>query len=360
MINNLKIKNFRNIKEINIDLNENVNVFYGDNAQGKTNILESMFICATGKSMRTRYEKELIMFGEKNAHIQIEAFNGTLKDKIEINISSREKKNIYINNIKISKLGELFGTAGMVFFSPEDLLLIKEGPSYRRKYIDIEMCQISKVYYSNLQRYYRSLKERNNLLKKIKEDHKYKSLIDAWDEQLIKYGEKIIKQREEFIEELSFKADEIIKEITDKKENLKIIYKKSVKEEELREKLTSSREKDILYGTTSVGIHKDDIVFELNGINARDYASQGQQRSIVLALKMSEIGIIEEKTGRRPSLLLDDVLSELDIKRQNYILNKIKNIQTFITCTGIGDIKRIVDEKSSIFYVKKGNVEKKE
>ncbi len=351
IIKNISLVDYRNIKKLNIDLSPDVNVFYGDNAQGKTNILESMYMCATGRSQRTHISRELICFGCDSAHIQLTVKKDKFTDKINIHIKSNNKKGIAINNIPVRNVNELFGTVNIIFFSPEDLNLVKEGPSYRRKYMDIELCQLSRLYANNLSRYYRILKERNLLLKK-KNDA---VTLDVYDSQLVEYGKKIIADRIKFISDLNKRANLIHKDITSEKEKLDVKYIFNVSEEDFEKKLFSSREKDIYYGTTSVGIHKDDLVFNINGINARDYGSQGQQRTVCLSLKLAEVEMVEKITGYKPILLLDDVLSELDRSRQLYILNSIKGVQTIITSTGIEDIKENI-ENIRIFNVKNGEV----
>ncbi len=355
-IKKLSLKNYRNIEKLNIELSENVNIFYGNNAQGKTNILESMFMCATGRSQRTHIDRELIKFGEDSAHIRMDIDKDGLNDRIDIHIKQKEKKGIAVNNIVVKKLGELFGTINIVLFSPEDLMLVKEGPSCRRRYMDIELCQMSKVYYSNLQKYYKVLKEKNNVLKKINENSSFKDTLDIWDSQLVQYGIKIMKYRADFINMLNEAGSKIHNKITDKCENLRIEYKPSVNIDEYEKKLFSLREKDIYYGSTSVGIHKDDMAFFINNINARDYGSQGQQRTVCLAIKLAEIELIENKTGNKPVLLLDDVLSELDKNRQDFIVNNIKGVQTVITSTGNENILKNINEKSKVFFVENGNI----
>lgn len=353
-IQDLSLKNYRNIENLKINLSKNVNIFYGDNAQGKTNILESMFMCATGRSQRTHIDKELIKFGEDSAHIQMYVNKSDYKDRIDIHIKQREKKGIAVNNIIIKKLGELFGTVNIVLFSPEDLMLVKEGPSYRRRYMDMELCQMSRIYYSNLQRYYKVLKERNNILKMGKSS--FKDNIDIWDKQLVEYGSKIINFRFNFVSQLNEKGSVIHKKITDDKEEISIEYKPSVTVEDYEDKLNKAREKDFYYGSTSYGIHKDDMVFFINGVNARDYGSQGQQRTACLTLKLAEIELIKNRIGDNPVLLLDDVLSELDKNRQEFVINNINDIQTIITSTGNDDILKKLNDDSKIFYVKNGSI----
>ena len=351
-IEKLSLKNYRNIEKLNIELSENVNIFYGDNAQGKTNILESMFMCATGRSQRTHIDRELIRFGQESAHIQMYVNKEGYNDRIDIHIKQREKKGVAVNNIVVKKLGELFGTVNIVLFSPEDLMLVKEGPSYRRRYIDIELCQMSKIYYSNLQKYYKVLKERNNLLKKSNSD--INQTLDIWDIQLCSYGKKIVESRSEFINLLNKKAKTVHGKITNNKEELKIEYKPSANIDEYEKRIFNSRDKDIYYGTTSYGVHKDDMSFFINGVNARDYGSQGQQRTVCLALKLAEIELVEEKTGNKPVLLLDDVMSELDKNRQDFILNSIEGVQTVITSTGNEDIFESIGSRARVFFVEKG------
>ena len=355
-IKRLKLKNFRNIKALDLELAENVNIFYGDNAQGKTNILESMFLCATGRSQRTRVDKDMIYFGENEAHISVFSESLGFNNKIDIHLNGSEKKRIFINSVPAARLGELFGTVNVVYFSPEDLMLIKEGPSYRRRYMDIELCQISRIYYSDLQRYYRALKERNNLLKKLAVNKKNADMLDIWDEQLCGYAARLMNSRREYIDGINERAKPILNDLTGKKEMLKIVYKSNV-DENIKKRLKEARDKDILYGNTSVGIHKDDILFYINGVNAREFASQGQQRSIIICLKLSEVELLSEKLGKMPVLLLDDVLSELDRSRQSYILNNIQKLQTMITCTGLEDIGDI-SNTGNIYKVKKGEVSK--
>ncbi len=350
LIKNITLVNYRNIEKINIDLSPDVNLFYGDNAQGKTNILEAIYICAAGRSHRTHFSRELIRFGEESAHIQLIVEKEGFSDKINIQIKNNNKKGIAINNMAVKSINELFGTVNVFFFSPQDLLLIKEGPALRRRYIDMELCQLSRLYAYDLSSYYRVLRERNIFLKN-KPD---KIMMDIYDEKLVEYGVRIISERERFVEGLNEFADRIHRDITGNKESLEVKYIKNVSADNFYDKLKYDLKRDILYGSTSHGIHKDDLVFNINGINARDYGSQGQQRTVCLSLKLAEIEIVKSLLGQPPVLLLDDVLSELDRSRQLYILDKIKNIQTVITSTGIDDLKD--KQNVRIFNVKDGKV----
>ncbi len=355
----LQLINFRNYKELNIELNKNINIFIGDNAQGKTNILESIYYCSIGKSPRTNKDKELINWNGKEAYIKLYVSRERLDKKIEIKIFKEGKKGLNINSIKVNKISELMGVFNVVMFSPEDLKIIKESPSYRRKFLDMELCKLDKKYYFNLVQYNKVLNERNTILKKwSKQDL---NILQVYDEQLSKYGSFIIKTRDKYVRKLNEKGRIIHKDITSGSENIEFNYVNSVKniensEEEILNLLKSNRLKDFEKKITSFGPHRDDFDVKINGIDTRSYGSQGQQRTSVLTIKFASLEIIKEITNEYPVLLLDDVLSELDANRQKYILNSINNIQTFITCTGIGDIKNYLKEESQLFVVEKGFV----
>lgn len=355
-IENLSLMDYRNIEKLNIKLNKGINIFYGDNAQGKTNILESMYMCAMGRSHRTHIDKELIKFGCEESHIQVYVKKDTTQ-RIDIHLKKDNKKGVAINNIAIKKLGELFGTLNIVMFSPENMKLIKDGPSERRKFLDMELCQISGIYYYNLQQYYKILKQRNNLLKQS--NSQLKETIDIWDNQLVYYGVRLMEARSEFVEKINVIANKIHSDITNDSENLKIEYKKSVEEQFFLEKLKKNIDRDIYYGSTSYGIHKDDLIFYINDVNVKEYGSQGQQRTACLSTKLAEIELIKNEKGENPVLLLDDVLSELDSKRQKYMIDNISSVQTIITCTGIDDIIKRIGVDASIFYISNGNIVRK-
>lgn len=355
-IKKISLRDFRNLGNMNIELNYGVNIFYGNNAQGKTNILEAVYISSTGRSHRTHNDKELIRFGENEAHIQVISQNGNLTDRIDVHLKREEKKGIAVNNIPIKKLGELFGIIFVVMFSPEDLQLIKSGPSERRRFVDMELCQISNVYYYDLQQYYKVLKQRNNLLKLIQKDKSLRETIFVWDSQLVSFGNKIISARQKFIDNISETAASIHEKLTGGNEILSIHYKKSTNSDEYFEKLEKNIERDIIYGSTSYGPHKDDLYFKINDIDARSYGSQGQQRCAALSAKLAEIEIIKREKNSKPVLLLDDVLSELDESRQRFLIDSINGIQTFITCTGIEDLIRSIGSNISVYHVENGFV----
>lgn len=357
----LQLINFRNYEQLSIDLNKNINVFMGNNAQGKTNILESIYYCSIGKSPRTNKDKELISWNGKEAYVKIYVVKDRLDKKIEIKIFKEGKKGININSIKINKMSELMGTFNVVMFSPEDLKIVKESPSFRRRLLDIELCKLSKRYYHNLVQYNKILDERNVILKKWNEQNS--DMLQVYDEQLSKYGGSIVKSREQYVKKLSEKGKTIHSDITSGSENIEFKYITPVKnidkaEDELLELMISNRKKDFEKRVTSVGPHRDDFDIKINGIDTRVFGSQGQQRTSVLTIKFASLEIIKETTGEYPVLLLDDVLSELDANRQKYILSSINNIQTFITCTGIGDIKSHLKDEAQLFLVKDGFVSK--
>jgi DNA replication and repair protein RecF len=354
-IKNLSLLNFRNYNDLNIELTNGVNIFIGDNAQGKTNVLESIYYCSLGKSHRTSKDKELINWNKEDAYIKIFVGKARLDKRIEIKIFKDGKKGIKINSIKINKISELIGVFNVVIFSPEDLKIVKDAPSYRRRFLDIELSKLDNKYYYNLVQYNKVLDEKNSLLKKYSE--KMVNMMDVYDEQLSSFGAFLIKERFKYIEKLNLKGKNIHKEITSEKESIEFKYLTTVVDwsnvkEDLRIKLFKSRAKDIEKRTTSIGPHRDDFSIAINDIDTRSFGSQGQQRTSVLTIKFSSLEIIKDEIGEYPVLLLDDVLSELDLSRQKYILNSIKNGQTIITCTDIDNIKEYLDKNVKVFKVK--------
>ncbi len=359
-IKKIKLKNFRNLKEVELSFNKNINIFYGFNAQGKTNLLESIYLSGIGRSFRTNFEKEIISFDEKNCYIQTYIDKNGVSNKISIGLSYNKNKSILLNGIQIKKLGELLGVLLIISFTPDDLQLIKSGPSERRHFIDMELCQLSNRYYYELKQYNHVLKQRNILLKKIKYNSSLEDTIFIWNEKLVEHGSKIIKYREKFVKQLNEIAHTIHLSLTNKAENLLITYKKNVSEDVFLKKLEQNYEKDLQYGTTSYGIHKDDLNFFINDKEVKIFGSQGQQRTVSLSTKLAEIKLIEKEKNEKPVLLLDDVLSELDKNRQKYLLDSIKNMQTIITCTGVEDVLSNIDilddENITIFNVNNGNI----
>lgn len=356
-ISEIDLYQFRNYDNTNIKLHPKLNILYGNNAQGKTNILEAIYMCATARSHRTSREKETIKWDKEEAHIRLFLNKGDRLDKIDLHLNKNGKKYVFINEVPVQKLSNLLGIMHIIMFSPEDLQLIKSGPKERRRFIDIELCQIDKIYLYNLQQYYKVLKQRNHLLKNINYDKGQEAMLEVWDEQLVFYGEKIIETRKHFINKISHIASVIHGNIMSNKEYLEIEYFPNVEKENFKDKLKSFLEKDIKTGITSIGPHRDDVLFKINHNDVRTYGSQGQQRSVILSLKLAEIDLIKNEVKDNPILLLDDVLSELDENRQADLLSNISDIQTILTCTGIEDIILKKLHKGFLFYIENGFVE---
>ena len=358
IVKSLKLKNYRNYNLLDIEFDDSTNIFYGDNAQGKTNILESIYLCGTTKSHRGTKDKDLILFGEEESHIEALIEKNEKDYKIDIHLKKNSPKGIAINKIPIKKASELFGIANIVFFSPEDLNIIKNGPSERRKFIDLELAQLDKIYLSDLSNYNRIVSQRNKLLKDVYDKKYLLEMLDVWDNQLIIYGNRIINRRKLFINQMNEIVESMHERLTGGIEKIHLYYENSNGNLDLDKAIKNNREKDIKSKSTSVGPHRDDICFKVNGIDIRKFGSQGQQRTAALSLKLSEIELVKKIINDKPILLLDDVLSELDKHRQNYLLDSICDIQTLITCTGVDDFVNNRFYINKIFHVDKGNVTK--
>ena len=322
VIDSLDLKNYRNYDILDMNFDKNVNIIYGDNAQGKTNILESIYMCATSRSHRGSKDKEMIRFGESESHIKANVLKNNINYRIDMHLKGNKAKGIAINGIPIKKAVDLFGIIQIVLFSPEDLNIIKNGPSERRRFMDMELSQLNKIYLSNL----------------------------------VNYGRSIIDGRIKFVEELNDIISSIHSNLTGSKEKLVVEYAPYTTAERLEDMVSASRDKDIRYKSTGIGPHKDDLVFYINGQDVRKYGSQGQQRTTALSLKLSEIELVKKLTKDNPILLLDDVLSELDSNRQNYLLNSIGDIQTIITCTGLDEFINNRININKVFKVTNGTV----
>lgn len=355
-IESVQLKNFRNYESLEIQLDKETNILYGDNAQGKTNILEAIYLCGTTKSHRGSKDREIIRFGEEEAHIRMMLRKNDLSYKIDMHLKKNKAKGVAINGLPIHKARELFGIINLVFFSPEDLNMIKDGPGERRKFLDMELCQLDQVYLTELASYNHIVNQRNKLLKDMYLNPKLKDTLDIWDIQMIQYGQKIIEKRKAFVEELNEIAKEIHKNLTGGLEHLEVIYEPSTESTLFEENMGKYRERDLRLKMTSVGPHRDDLIFMTNGIDIRKYGSQGQQRTAALSLKLSEIYLVKKKIKDTPVLLLDDVLSELDSNRQNYLLESIHDIQTVVTCTGLDDFIAHQFHLNKVFKVVKGEV----
>lgn len=358
IIKSLKLKNFRNYNLLKIDFNHATNIFYGDNAQGKTNILEAVYFSGTTKSHRGTKDRDMIQFEKEEAHIEAIIDKRGVPFQIDMHLKKNSPKGIAINKIPIKKASELFGIVHLVFFSPEDLNIIKNGPSERRRFMDLELSQIDKLYLNDLSNYNRVLNQRNRLLKDIAFNSMLKDTLDVWDTQLAVYGSKIIDRRNKFI----YQINEIIKEIhfklTGNKEEISLMYEPNVRKSEFEEVIFRNRERDLKMKSTTSGPHKDDICFLANRLDIRKFGSQGQQRTAALSLKLSEIELIKSVIKDTPILLLDDVLSELDKNRQNYLLESINDIQTLVTCTGLDEFVSKNFSINKVFQIKEGQIVK--
>jgi DNA replication and repair protein RecF len=352
-INKIEIKNFRNYEKQEIELNPHINIFYGDNAQGKTNILEAIFISGFGKSFRTSKEKEMIKLGEAFLEATVFYQKSDRDGKIRTVISN--KKQIEVNGVKIKKLSELIGKINLVIFTPDDIQILKSGPEKRRRFLDMMIGQLRPKYVYILNLYLKTLEQRNNYLKQIKEENKPESMLEIWDEKLAEYAEIICKYRTEFIEKLNRKIKEIHSEVTSNSEEIKIEYITECNNREIYLQLLKQRRKlDIIKGYTTKGIHRDDFKCIINDKEIEVYGSQGQHRTAILSLKLAELYVIYDEIGEYPILLLDDFMSELDEKRRKSFLSYIKDTQVIITCTDKMKLDNLNEYK--LFNVKNGKI----
>lgn len=355
-IKELKLDHFRNYDSLDLEFSPGTNLFYGDNAQGKTNILEAVYFCGTTRSHRTSRDSELIRFGAGEAHLRMEMKRKTADYRIDMHLKAGKAKGIAINSAAIRKAQDLIGLGHFIFFSPEDLGIIKNGPSERRRFLDMELCQLDQIYVSSLAGYNKVLQQRNRLLKDLSFRPQDMGTLDVWDEQLVRYGSVLIRAREQFVDTLRDIIRPIHRSLSGGREEMETGYEKNTDTASFAENVKRSRDKDLILKTTGCGPHRDDLSFSVNGIDIRKYGSQGQQRSAALSLKLAEIELVKKSTGDIPVLLLDDVLSELDTKRQHYLLDSIGQIQTFITCTGLEEYENSPVRIDRIFHVSEGKV----
>ena len=343
LITRVTADGFRNLKQADVYLSPGVNIIAGHNGQGKTNLIEAICVLASGRSWRTKNDRELITFSEREAYVSVETLRGGVSDRIAAHIRADEKKVISVNGYPVKRLGELLGVLLAVAFSPDDLALVKGGPAERRRFMDVELCQLSMPYYYELKQYYHILRQRNNLLKDLKKDGSLKDTVYVWDEIMARHGTAISGYRTAFLERVNNAAGVIHGEISDKKERLQLVYKPNVGEKDFLPRLKKALDRDIAAGVTSIGVHKDDITFLLNGQDAKAYGSQGQQRLCCLSSKLALITVIREEKHDDPVVLLDDVLSEFDSVRQKFLLRYIKDVQAVITVTGA---ERVTDARA--------------
>jgi len=338
-INKLELNNFRNYTYTKTEFKDGINFIVGSNAQGKTNLLEGIYLLSVGKSPKNSKDKQIIRFNQTKAKVAVSFLTSAGNKTIEMYLDKSDKKSIKVNNLNILKLTELVGTLSVVYFSPDELKLIKEVPEDRRSFLDISISQFDKTYLYNLMKYNRILKMRNQILKSFDTNESKIEQLKLFTPQLIETAEKIIEKRLKFIEKIKIIAKNIHKIITID-ENLDISYSYQTKEnisikQDLEKQFESSIEKELELGYTTIGPHRDDIIFKINDLDCKHYASQGQQRTVALVVKLSLMEVIKEEIGEYPILLLDDVLSELDQARQDRLLNMTTKYQTFISCTAI-------------------------
>ncbi|MCL2061492.1 MAG: DNA replication/repair protein RecF [Firmicutes bacterium] len=335
-VKTLNITNFRNYRSQSVELSSGINVFSGDNGMGKTNLLEAVYLTSVGRSPRTPRDKELILWGEQRARVLAQCQKAVGDESVEIILSKTENKRVAVNGMPVSRLGELMGVITTVFFSPGELKIVQSSPGERRSFIDIALCQISKAYFYLLSRYHKILAQRNRLLKS---GQATPCALDIWDAQLAATGAKIVKQRKGFIKNLSPYACENHAYLSGGAESLELLYEglagetEQEIETEFLAELLRERGRDTKNGYTNTGPHKDDLLLKIGGADIRSFGSQGQQRTAALALKLAELQLAHATRGECPILLLDDVLSELDLSRQEKLLRRISGFQTLLTCT---------------------------
>ena len=367
IIKSLELENFRNYDSLSMSFDSGTNILYGDNAQGKTNILEAIYLSATTKSHKGSKDKDIVNFNANEAHIRTYVIKDGLENRVDMHLRKSKSKGIAINGQKIKKAADLLGLLNVVFFSPEDLSIIKNGPAERRRFVDMELCQLDSFYLYNLNNYNKIVNQRNKLLKELYFQPGLQETLSIWDLQLLSYGSKIIERRIAFVKQLNEIIFDIHKKLSGGKEELEIVYEPNVSIEDYERSLALSQERDRKLKMTSTGPHRDDFSFMVrkvsqdsegapNAVDIRKFGSQGQQRTAALSLKLSEIELVKKLTKDTPLLLLDDVLSELDSNRQNYLLNSIGGIQTIITCTGLEEFVNNRFEINRIFKVSNATV----
>lgn len=358
IIESVDLQNYRNYEFLNMTFDNKINIIYGDNAQGKTNILESLYVCATSKSHRGSKDKDIIRFGNDEAHIKVMVKKHGMNYRLDMHLKKNKTKGIAVNGIPIRRAVELFGIINIIIFSPEDMNIIKNGPSERRRFMDMELSQLDKIYLSNLVNYNKVVVQRNKLLKQLQfsGDSELVDMLDVWDMQLVRYGSEIIKRRMDFIDNINSIIRPVHSKLSGNKEILNLRYIPCTTTDNFKDEVIRSRERDIKFKMTNVGPHKDDVAFFINDKDVRKYGSQGQQRTCALSLKLAEIELVKKVINDTPVLLLDDVLSELDANRQNFLLDSIGDIQTIITCTGLDEFVNNRFSINRIFKVVNGVV----
>jgi DNA replication and repair protein RecF len=356
IIKSLELADYRNYNNLDIKFDRGTNILYGDNAQGKTNILEAIYVAATTKSHKGSKDKEIVNFDKEEAHIRTYIEKDNIETRVDMHLRKSKSKGIAVDGQKLKKAADLLGLCNVVFFSPEDLGIIKNGPAERRRFIDMELCQLDNIYLYNLNNYNKIVNQRNKLLKDMYMNPDLKETLNIWDMQLVSYGTKIIERRRIFVEQLNEIIYGIHKKLSGDREELLIVYEPNVEVEDFERSMRHSQDRDIKAKMTTVGPHRDDFSIMVGNLDIRKFGSQGQQRTAALSLKLSEIELVKRIAKDSPVLLLDDVLSELDSNRQNYLLNSIGGIQTIITCTGLEEFVNNRFEINRVFKVDDGTV----
>lgn len=354
LVKKLTVNNFRNLEPVVFTPCNEMNVICGENAQGKTNLLEAIWLFTGAKSFRGSKDNEIVAFEKEAAKIEL-CFKAEGIEK-EAQLIIDNKRHAFLNGKKLSSAATLAGKFCAIVFSPDDISLISEGPSKRRRFMDIAISQLFPAYLIHLKNYTRAVAQRNVVLKNIRKGISNESFLDVFEEEISLNGEEIIKYRFKYVDLIKDFVKQIYNGISAEKEILTIEYVPTANIGKLKEKLLISRQNDIITATTSVGPHRDDLEFKINGVNVRNFASQGQKRSVALSLKLSEAEVLKKITGEYPVALLDDVMSELDPIRQNYVLNHIKGWQVFITCCDPSNTKNLNTGK--ILFMNEGKLKK--
>ena len=350
-IKNLTCRDFRNMKEIFLSDFEQMNVIYGENAQGKTNLLEAIWLFTGAKSFRNARDHDFIRFGCDSCRMEIAFISEGIQKEASLLI--QEKRTAFLNENRLKATSDLAANFHAVIFSPNDLELIKGGPAARRKFLDLAIGQISPSYIPLIREYYRAVSQRNQIIKEYKYDGSLSVMLEVFEAEIAEKGEKIVHFRKKYLHALKEFLSSFYSGLSGGKETLEMEYQCSCREN-LSVEIVNARKIDMMTGTTSVGPHRDDLIFLINGIDARKFGSQGQKRSAALALRLAEAELIKKVTGDIPVFLLDDVMSELDPGRQHYILNHIEGIQTFLTCCDPSDTEGL--QKGKIIHLHNGRV----
>lgn len=358
IIKSIELSDYRNYDHLSMEFSPGTNILYGDNAQGKTNILEAIFVSATTKSHKGSKDRDIIHFNKEEAHVRTIIEKENMETRIDMHLRKNKSKGLAIDGQRVKKAADLIGLCSVVFFSPEDLGIIKNGPSERRRFVDMELCQLDSFYFYNLSNYNKIVDQRNTLLKDMYFNPQLRETLNIWDMQLVSYGSKIIERRRLFVEQLNEIIENIHFNLSGGKEKIKIQYEPDVEIENFENMLVANQERDIKSKMTTVGPHRDDFCFTIGDVDIRKFGSQGQQRTAALSLKLSEIELVKKIIKDTPILLLDDVLSELDSNRQNYLLNSIGDIQTIITCTGLEEFVNNRFEIDRVYKITNGSVER--